>query len=268
MRLPLRGAPAAGRAAVAHHGIDMARMRQVFGGRFSEGGGRRKWRPPHHCWRNSDDRANVAFNRSWARNDNMAKRIVPDHCWGAIIDVQEFFLSQIDKRLRSRITTNTKNFARLLGYFRVPIVATLERPVDGKGSLPEEISTHLSDMAEVFEKNFFDLTKEKKIRDYLGRLKKKQVIVAGCETDVCVLQSCLGLLGLGCEVFVVEELVFSSSRNVDSAIARMKAEGAVFLTYKSLYYELLEAVGGTRHTEKMLETFGAVPDDLPDCAVQ
>ena len=219
---------------------------------------------------NSDDHTNIAPRRSWARSDNMtmAKRIVPDHCCGVIIDVQEFFLSQVDKRLRSKIKTNTKNFARLLGYFTVPIVVTLERPVEQKGSLPKEINKHLSEMTETFEKDFFDLTREKKIRNYLGRLKKKQAIVAGCETDVCVLQSCLGLLGLGYEVYVVEELLFSSSRNVDSAITRMKAEGAVFLTYKSLYYELIEAVEGGRRTKKILETFGPFPDDLPDSALQ
>jgi hypothetical protein len=87
--------------------------------------------------------------------------------------------------------------------------------------------------------------------------------VAGCETDVCVLHSCLGLLGLGYEVYVVEELLFSSSRYVDSAIARMKGEGAIFLTYKSLYHELVECIEDDRHTEKSLETF-----NLPDSAVQ
>jgi Isochorismatase family len=196
-----------------------------------------------------------------------AKRIVRDDCCGAIIDVQEFFLSQTDKRLRSRIKTNTKNFVRLLGYFRIPMVVTLERPVDCKGSLPSEISRHLSD-AETFEKDFFDLTKERRIRDHLGSLKRKQVIVAGCETDVCILQSCLGLLDLGYEVYLVEELLFSSSRSVDTAIARMQAEGAIFLTYKSLYYELIEAVEGGRRTDRMLETLGPFPDDLPDFAGQ
>jgi isochorismate hydrolase len=198
----------------------------------------------------------------------MAKRIAVDRCWGLIIDVQEFFLSQIDTSLRSRLETNIKNFARLLGYFRVPMVATLERPVDQKGALPSEIAKHVSGNAKIFEKDFFDLTKEKKIADYIARLKKKQVIVAGCETDVCVLQSCLGLLGLGYDVYVVEELVFSSSRNVDAASARMKAAGAVFLTYKSLYYEVIEAVDGGRHGEKVLATFGPFPADLPDVAVQ
>jgi nicotinamidase-related amidase len=197
----------------------------------------------------------------------MAKRIAVDQCWGLIIDVQEFFLAQTDKRLRSKIEMNTKNFARLLGYFRIPMIVTLERPVDQKGALPKEIDKYLRGAAKIFEKDFFDLTKEKKIADYIARLNKKQVIVAGSETDVCVLQSCLGLLDLGYDVYVAEELVFSSSRDVDAAIARMKAEGAVFLTYKSLYYELIAAVDGARHSEKVLATFGPFPADLPDAAV-
>jgi isochorismate hydrolase len=196
----------------------------------------------------------------------MAKRIVADQCWGLIIDVQDFFLSHADERLRSKIKTNTKNFALLLGYFRVPIVITLERPVDEKGSLPKEIE-HASGAAKIFEKDFFDLTKEKDIANYIARLHRKQVIVAGCETDVCVLQSCLGLLGLGYEVYAVEDLLFSSSRTVDAAIARMKAEGVVFLSYKSLYYELVEAVEGARSRDQALAQFGPMPNDLPDAAI-
>lgn len=195
------------------------------------------------------------------------KRIIPSHCLGVIIDVQEFFIDQADKRLRPKIKTNTRNLARLLGYFRVPIVVTLEKPVDQKGALPKEIGKHLNDLAVTFEKNFFDLTKEKTIKDYLRQLKRKQAVVAGCETDVCVLQSCLGLLGLGYEVFVVEDLLFSSASDVCAAIARMKAEGAIFLTYKSLYYELVAAVEGGRHSEKIFDELGPFPDDLPDTAV-
>jgi nicotinamidase-related amidase len=196
------------------------------------------------------------------------KRIAVDTCCGVLIDYQDFFLAQTEVRLRSRIRANTRNFVRLLGYFQIPMVATAERPTDRKGSVAEEISVHFGDRTKVLEKDFFDLTKEKTIRDHIGRLKKKQVIVAGCETDVCVLQSCLGLLGLGYEVYVVEEILFSSSRNVDSAIARMKAEGAIFLTYKSLFYELIETVEGAPRWDKMTAKFGAFPDDLPDIAAK
>ena len=189
----------------------------------------------------------------------MTKRIDRNACCGVLIDVQGFFLSQIDKRLRSRIATNTKSLVSLLGYFRAPIVITLERPVEEKGFLPKEIQQSLDGRAQIFEKDFFDLTREKKIRDHLASLKKKQVIIAGCETDVCVLQSCLGLLSLGYEVYAVEELLFSSARNTEGAIARMKTEGAVFLSYKTLYYELVEAVDSGQRATDMQAQYGARP---------
>jgi nicotinamidase-related amidase len=200
----------------------------------------------------------------------MVKRIVPDQCCGLIVDVQGFFLSQLDARARGRIEANTANFVRLLGYFRIPLVVTLERPVDMKEGLPEEIAGELgtlkSGQVATFEKDFFDLTKEPKIKSHLARLKKKQAIVAGSETDVCVLQSCLGLLGLGYEVYAVEELLFSSAHDVAAAKARMQAEGVVFLSWKTLYFELLEAVGNSRHAEKVAKALGPFPD-LPEAAI-
>ena len=196
----------------------------------------------------------------------MSKRIDPRQCCGVIVDVQEFFLAQLPKRDRARVETNTRNFATLLGYFRIPVLVTVERPLEHKGMLPAKIGRRLGRTATTFEKDFFDLTQEKPIRDHLRRLKKKQAIVAGCETDVCVLQSCLGLIGLGFDVFVVEELIFSGARNVESALTRMKNEGAIFLTYKTLYYELFQAVEGTGRT--LAERLGPYPDDLPDAALE
>ena len=194
------------------------------------------------------------------------KRVVPNCCCGVIVDLQGFFLSQVDRRLGARIKTNTATLVRLLNYFRIPIVVTIERPVDFKGSLPKEIGKHLDDRAHIFEKDYFDLCKDKTIKNHLACLKRRQVIVAGCETDVCVMQSCLGLLSLGYEVTVMEELIFSSSRNVEAAIMRMKAAGVIFSTYKMLYYELIEAVE-SRHTDKFQKALGPFPDDLPDSAL-
>jgi nicotinamidase-related amidase len=205
-------------------------------------------------------KAQTAPDCKMTNQPKMPKRIVADHSCGIIIDVQEAFLSQLDGRERSKIIGRTRRFARLLGYSKIPVVVTLERPVSEKGALPQEVKESLGSVAETFEKNFFDLTREKQISDHLAQLKKKQVIIAGCETDVCVLESCLGFLGLGYEVFVVENLLFSSSRNVDSAIGRMKAEGATFLTYKSLFYALTVAV----EAQKAVETSGSVSKDLPE----
>jgi len=194
----------------------------------------------------------------------MVKRIVVDRCCGMLVDYQDFFLSQLEARSRLRLQANTRNFLRLLGYFRIPVIATLERPVGNKGVVPDDIKRHLGRDGKVFEKDFFDLTREKPIRAHLKRLKKTQAIVAGCETDVCVLQSCLGLLELGFEVFAVEELLFSSAGNVDAALMRLRSEGAIILSYKTLFFELTEAVTGGPHAERTIAAFGEFPDDLPE----
>ena len=138
----------------------------------------------------------------WAQHDMKAvKRIVADQCCGVIIDLQGFFLAQVDKRLRSRIKTNTGNFVRLLNYFQIPIVVTLERPVERQGNPAERNRPDIWATARRLSKKTSSTCKDKKIKGHLAGLKRRQVIVAGCETDVCVLQSCLGLLGLGYEVY-------------------------------------------------------------------
>ncbi len=196
----------------------------------------------------------------------MVQRIAVDRCFAVLIDYQDFFLSQMEPRPRSRLRTNTRNLLRLLGYFRIPMIATLERPVRFKGAVPDDIKPCLGSDATIFEKDFFDLTKEEPIRAHLKQLKKTQVIVAGCETDVCVLQSCLGLVELGFEVFAVEESLFSSAHNVDAALARLRSEGVIILSYKTLYFELIEAVGEAPHADRMIAAFGEFPDDLPEAA--
>ena len=151
--------------------------------------------------------------------------------------------------------------ARLLAYLRIPTIFTLERPVNRKGAVPAAVTAMLGG-AKSFEKHFFDLTKEKPIRTHLKGLKKKQIIVAGCETDVCVLQSCLGLLDLGFDVFAVEELLFSSASRTEAAVERLKSAGVVFVSYKTLFFELTEAVDGGPHINKLIARFGPFPDDL------
>jgi nicotinamidase-related amidase len=188
----------------------------------------------------------------------MAKRLDADHCCGLIVDVQDYFLSQIDGYRRSQILLNTKDFARLLGLFRIPVVATLEKPVETNGALPQQIGDELNDLSKTFEKTFFDLSREKPISDHIASLNRRQVIIAGCETDVCVLQSCLGLLSQGYEVYMVENLIFTASSDVTAAIARMKAEGAVFVSYKTLFYELTATV----ENEKILQMSGSLLKNL------
>lgn len=172
----------------------------------------------------------------------MAKRIDPARCCGVIVDVQDCFLSKLDAGRRAAILAGTRDFVRLLGRLAIPVIVTLEKPVEANGFLPPEIAAALTGISQTFEKSFFDLSREPRISGAMAGLGRNQAVIAGCETDVCVLQSCLGLLDQGYEVYPVEDLLFTASPDPSAAIARMKAEGAVFLTYKTLFYELAARV--------------------------
>ena len=113
------------------------------------------------------------------------------------------------------------------------------------------------------EKDFFDLNAHDEILGHLNGLKRKQAVVAGSETDVCVLQSCLGLMESGYQVFLVEDLVFSSSPDVGAAVRRLRDRGVTVLTYKTLFHELLRAHQDSRQRKELICELGPFPE-IPD----
>ena len=85
-----------------------------------------------------------------ATDVRMPRRLAVDRCCGVLVDVQGSFLDQVDAPRRDKIIRDTTNFARLLGFYKAPVVVTSEQPVDQKGTLPQEIAQHLGDLAVAF----------------------------------------------------------------------------------------------------------------------
>lgn len=83
---------------------------------------------------------------------------------------------------------------------------------------------------------------EPDIADVIEQLPVKQIAVAGAETDVCILQSVLGLLQVGYQVFLLEDCLFTSEPQPGPALRRMYQAGAIPCTLKSMAYELAECV--------------------------
>ena len=76
----------------------------------------------------------------------------------------------------------------------------------------------------------------------IKELQVEQIAVAGAETDVCVMQSVLGLLQAGYQVFILEDCLFTSEAQPAPALRRMIQAGAVPCTLKTMAYELVRSV--------------------------
>jgi nicotinamidase-related amidase len=165
-----------------------------------------------------------------------------------LIDAQPGFWEHAfphDDHRREPILVRLEHLLMLAGWLELPVVATFEDPVARHGELPDRLEAVFPAEGQRFTKKTYDLSREWTISQALKRLPVKQFAVAGAETDVCVMQSVLGLLRMGYQVFVLEDALFTTEPHPGPALRRMYQAGAIPTTVKSLAYELVASTERT-----------------------
>jgi nicotinamidase-related amidase len=166
-----------------------------------------------------------------------------------IVDIQEKLAPAIFEG-KAAIANNVRllSGARQLG---VPCFIS-EQYVRGLGSSVAEIRNAATMEttagprvdAHFFEKTHFSCTGEPGVVDMLRATGRRQVVLTGMETHVCVLQTALGLIEAGFSVFLVAD--GASSRTPESrsaAIERMRANGVHIVTTEMVLFEWLQKAG-------------------------
>lgn len=123
----------------------------------------------------------------------------------------------------------------------VPIVVTEQYP-RGLGATVAGLA-HRPDDPPV-AKDTFSCAREPAARSAIEGLGRRQILVTGIETHVCVLQTALDLVQAGYEIHVPHDAV-NSRRPADKewALRRMEAAGIVVTTSESALFEMLERCG-------------------------
>ncbi len=133
-----------------------------------------------------------------------------------------------------------KNLRRLLEGIKalnVPVIATEQIP--GKlGPTREEFQNLMNETP--IAKSSFGCCGEPQFFQGLEKLNRKQIILCGIETHVCVYQTAMQLLDAGYEVQVVTDAVSSRDpANKTLALRRLENEGAKLTGVEMLLFELL-----------------------------
>jgi isochorismate hydrolase len=198
----------------------------------------------------------------------MAVTVRKDDLAILVIDVQPFFLEGWMDGAVEPLLARLEYLFGIATVYDLPMVCTFEQPVERKGWLPERLEPFVPEGTVRVTKHTFNCCAEPGILETIESLGKRQIAVAGGETDVCVLQSVLGLLNAGYEVFLLEDALFSSEPNVGPAVRRMEQAGANPSMVKTLNYELRHSVSTTA-TEKVFSELRAgltlpEPEQLPN----
>ena len=185
-----------------------------------------------------------------------------------LIDVQPQFVENMHGAA-APVLARLEQLLIICEWFQLPVLATLEEPIDRKGHLHDRLQPLLPPTAVTATKQSYAISGEPRIVDALAQLDRPRMVVAGSETDVCVLQSVLGLIELGYDVFLLEDCLFSSESHTAPAVTRMRQAGAIPCTYKMLFYELLQTddpLAWQTQQEQATRRGFVAPESLPPTA--
>ena len=148
------------------------------------------------------------------------------------------------------VAANALRLARLARLFGVPVQGTEQTP-DKLGPLPPELRA-LCDG--VLAKTRFDGGAEgvlAEVRRQAGQ-GRDQVVVAGCEAHVCLLQTSLGLLGAGFDLWLVADACGSRApANRELALARLRRAGARAVATEMVAFEWLRDARDARFRQAL-----------------
>lgn len=173
---------------------------------------------------------------SFLATSSVLPRLMASNSVLFICDIQEKFRPMIHNY--QTVIDKTAFLYKVSTLLDIPCIATEQAP-KGLGHTCSEISSLFRPATPVFEKKQFSMMTPE-VTKHLEGLGKKQIIMCGIESHVCVQQTTMDLLQSGHEVHLVCDAL-SSSRQYDRAIAmkRMADSGAVVSTAESNIFDLL-----------------------------
>ena len=130
----------------------------------------------------------------------------------------------------------------------VPILWVEQNP-EGLGPTIPEIADLLSDV-EPIPKLSFSCCGCDQFRQALRFLSRRQILIAGIETHVCVYQTAVDLLSSGYEVQIVADAVSSrTEENKQIGLSRIGDAGAKLTSTEMALFEMLKVAQGAQFKE-------------------
>lgn len=158
-----------------------------------------------------------------------------------LVDVQGK-LARIVHESESMIEQLVK-LIRGLRMLDVPVV-WLEQYPEGLGPTVEEVAQWMTGIQPI-RKRSFNACETEPFTRAVKATGRRQILVAGIETHICVYQTATGLQELGYEVQVVADAVSSRTfANKQIGLEKMKAAGIAWTSVETALFELMRMAEG------------------------
>jgi nicotinamidase-related amidase len=161
-----------------------------------------------------------------------------------VIDLQGRLMPAIHEG--AVVVAQARRLVAAAGLLDVPMLFTEQHP----RALGVTVAEFAVQPAQVLAKMTFDAVRAPGFGDRVAD--DRDLVIAGCEAHVCVLQTVLGLLGRGRRVYVVRDAIGSRvPASKEAAIDRMARHGAEVVTTEMVVFEWLGSAEHPRFREAL-----------------
>lgn len=163
-----------------------------------------------------------------------------------IIDIQDRLVAALDKDI---IVTNAVKVASAAKLLSIPVLLTEQYP-KGLGHTVSQVQEVLPENSEVLEKTFFNALLEEGMLDKIKSYGKKQIVIFGIETHICVHQTASALVEAGFDVYVIKDACASRSKyEFKQGIDAMQANGVKVSCVEIALFEWLKGAKNPKFKE-------------------
>ena len=168
--------------------------------------------------------------------NGLASLLRPEDSVLVLIDHQPYQLANLNSHDPHIAVNNATALAKAAKVFNVPTILTSVVSDRGGRIFPQ--ITDVFPSQEVIDRTFINTWEDKKVVDVVKATGRKQLIMAGLWTEICVAMPAIQALGEGWDVTVITDA--SGAVTVEAhevAIQRMIAAGANMMTWMALAAE-------------------------------
>jgi nicotinamidase-related amidase len=159
-----------------------------------------------------------------------------------IVDMQTRLSTVMSQDTMQATIKNCGIIATAATMLEVPIVVSEQYPKGLGNTVPELLA--LLPAIKPVEKTTFSCLAEPKFSRQLT-VDRPQIVLAGMEAHICVLQTALDLQAHGKQVFVAEDAILSRNpANKANALARLRDAGCIITNTESIVFEWLGKAEG------------------------
>lgn len=158
-----------------------------------------------------------------------------------VVDMQEPFLRHIHER--ERLIAQVTLLLQASVILRVPVVPTLQYE-EKMGNVIPEIAKKFPAQCVPFDKLSFSCAGSESFLSEIKRSGRRQIMLCGVETHICVSQTAHDLITLGYQVHILNDATSSRSEsNSQAGLRKMAQAGTIMSSVETAIYEMMVEAG-------------------------